>query len=53
MAEIERKVQGGTIVGIIAEVVAPKATEIKAETAEVEKTPAEKPETKKTPKKGK
>lgn len=53
MAEIERKVQGGTIVGIIAEVVTPKAKEIKAETAEVEKTSAKKPETKKTPKKGK
>ena len=48
MAEIERKIQGGTIVGLIAEVVAPKAIEIKAETAEVVETPVAKPETKKT-----
>ena len=48
MAEIERKIPGGTIVGLIAEEAPIKVTEIKAEKAEVIKAPAKKPETKKT-----
>lgn len=47
MADVEKKVIGGTIVGLIGEEVTAETKEIKADTVEVEKTPTVKPETKK------